>query len=211
MVERQAGAVGNLGMDRICGSAMDRRKFCLTSVAAAISSAVVSVPAASAPSVSLYKLIYDRRYPAGRAFGAAAEHARSTAGIVAIDGDITALWSQDLRLQWSAGGGAIAGMTTVRTLLCLEQLARDHWKRVVLRTEHAISEGQGVVHQLSASEPMISRMTTALTAKDWPAKLPPVLTTCPRGGGGPRETRVIGPLRDGRFTPDEKLVSFVIA
>jgi hypothetical protein len=193
---------------------MDRREFCLTSVAA-LSGAAVGVaclPAAAAPSISLYKLVYDRRYPAGRAFGAAAEHARSTAGIVAIDGDITAFWSQDLRLQWSAGGGAIAGLTTARTLFCLEQLAKEHWRRAVLRVEHAMSEEQGTVHRLTAPEPMIARMHPVLLAKDWPVKLPAALTTCQCAGGAPRTTRVIRSTCDHRWAmPDEKLVSFVIA
>jgi hypothetical protein len=132
---------------------MNRRKFCLATVAAAIAGRAAgqtacAAPAASTPAESIlaaatargvYKIIYDRRFAAGRAFGAAAQKVRTTAGIVAIDADITALWSHDLRRQWSTGGGAIAGMTTARTLFCLEQLAKDHWMRVVNRAEHAIS------------------------------------------------------------------------
>src|SRR3979411_2898415 len=99
---------------------MNRRGFCVSSAAAALAPAsaglpcltaaaqsVAPAPTASSLSVPLYKFIYDHRHPAGRAFGTAAEHARSTGGIVAIGGDITELWSRDLRLRWSAGGGAI--------------------------------------------------------------------------------------------------------
>jgi hypothetical protein len=203
---------------------MNRRNFFLTTVAATISGAVADLaclaatgqtdpvtPAASTSSVRLYKFIYDRRYSAGRAFGVAAERARS-AGIVAIGGDITALWARDLRLQWSAGGGAIAGMTTTQTLFCLEQLAKDHWMRVVVRAEHAISEGHEIAHRLTASAPMIARMTSALEAGDWSTKMPAVLTTCPGADGEPRMTRVIGSTCEKRLTmTDEKLVSFVIA
>jgi hypothetical protein len=60
---------------------------------------------------------------------AAALRARSSAATTAIDRDITALWSHDLRPQWVMGGGAIAGMTTACTLFCLEQLAKDHRMR----------------------------------------------------------------------------------
>jgi hypothetical protein len=168
-------------------------------------------PAGSTPNVRLYKFVFDRRYSAGRAFGIAAEHARSTAGTVAIGGDITALWSRDLRLQWSAGGGAIAGMTTARTLFCLEQLARNHWMRVVIRAEHAISEGHEIAHRLTGSEPMIARMRSTLAAEDWPSKMPAALATCQGADGAPRMTRVVGSTCDHRLAmTDEGLVSFVI-
>jgi hypothetical protein len=204
---------------------MNRRKFCLSSVAAAFSGAAASLggvpvavqtgavtPAPSTLSARLYTFIYDRRYSAGRIFGVAAEHARTTAGVVAIGGDITALCSRDLLPRWSAGCGAIAGMTTARTLFCLEQLAKDHWMRVVIRAEHAISEGHEIVHRVTASEPMIARMRLALAAEDWPTKLPAVLATCQRSDGSPRITRVVGSMCDHRLVmTDEKLVSFVIA
>jgi hypothetical protein len=142
---------------------MNRRKFCIRSAAAAISGAAAgytahvwaaslapaALPAASMPGVRLYKYIYDRRFSAGRAFGAAAERLLSTAGTVGIAGDITALWSRDLRLRWLEGDGAIAGMTTARTLFCLEQLAMDHRMRVAARCEHAISDGGDLTHLVS--------------------------------------------------------------
>ncbi len=208
---------------------MNRRKFCLTGVAAAISGAAAGaaaglaclpacsqpvrvVPPASMPSVRLYKFIYDRRYPAAQAFGDAAEYASSTAGIVAIGGDITALWASELQFQWSAGGGAIAGMTTTRTLFCLEQLAKDYWMRVVMRAEHGIAEGHDLAHRLIAPESMIPLMRSALIATDWPRKMPAAMATCPGADGTPQMTRLIGSMGDDlRAMTDEKLVSFVIA
>ena len=162
---------------------MNRRIFCLTSAAAAISGSMAGLGSlsASARKVPLHQFIYDRRYPAGRAFGATAESADSSAAIAAIDGDITALWLYGLRSQWSAGGsGAIAGMVTARTLFCLEQLARDHWMRVVVRAEHAISQGHEAEHRLTASEPMIARMRWALRDRDWPMKMPAALAAYQR-------------------------------
>jgi hypothetical protein len=137
---------------------MNRRKFCMSSAAAAISGAAAgytahawaaSLPAASMPGVRLYKYIYDRRFSAGRAFGAAAKRVFSTEGTVGIAGDITALWSRDLRLRWLHGDGAIAGMTTARTLFCLEQLAKDYRMRVAARCEHAIRDGGETTHLVS--------------------------------------------------------------
>jgi hypothetical protein len=109
----------------------------------------MSSPAASVPGVPLYKYVYDRRFSAGRDFGAAAERLSSTVGTIAIDGDITALWYRDLRLRWLAGGGAIAGMTTARTLFCLEHLAGDYRMRVVTRAEHTITDGGEITHLVS--------------------------------------------------------------
>ena len=125
---------------------MNRRKFCASSAAIAAGFAasrvfpsrieeIGSVPAAP---FTLHEVIFDTRFSASRAFGmAAASAGRKT---VAIRGDVTALWFEDLRLEWAAGGGTIAGMTTSRSLFCLEQLAKDHWMRVIVRAEHGRSD-----------------------------------------------------------------------
>jgi hypothetical protein len=159
---------------------MNRRNFCASSVAAAISVAAAG-PAyglePSTPSVQLYKYVYDSRYAAARAFGVAGERAVSTAGTVAIQGDVTALWARDLRSQWLAGGGAIAGMTTARTLLCLEELAKDHWMRVVIRADHTIVHGRDIAHRLTAPAAMMTRLSSALSDARWPSLLPAALGT----------------------------------
>jgi hypothetical protein len=80
-------------------------------------------------------VIFDSRFAASRAFGAAAAGAGRTT--LAIRGDVTALWFDDLHLRWTTPGGATAGMTTWSSLFCLEQLAKDHWMRVIVRAEHA--------------------------------------------------------------------------
>jgi hypothetical protein len=201
---------------------MNRRKFCLSSLATAMSGAAAGAgclpggeraarpAAASTASVQLYKFVYDGRYPAARAFGvAAAGQAPSAGAIVAIEGDITALWSRDLRARWCEGDGAIAGMTTARTLFCLEQLARDHWMRVAIRVEHALGKGHDSTHRVTASEPAIARMRWALTAGDWARQLPAALAAC-RNGDGAHVTRMIGPSCPSATT-GETLVSFVIA
>jgi hypothetical protein len=188
---------------------MDRREFCLSSAAAAIAGAAGSLVCAGG--ARLYKFIYDRRYPAGRAFGTAAGHAVTTAGRVAVDGDITALWSRDLRLHWSAGGAAVAGMTTAQTLFCLEQLAKDHWMRVVIRAEHRISGGRTTTHRVTAAEPVLARMQAALAAADWPTRIPGALMTYRSAQAAPRMTFEIAAPRDRWTITDDALVSFVIA
>jgi hypothetical protein len=112
---------------------MDRRKFCILSAAVAAGlAAEIALPSAAVP---LHKVIFDSRFAASRAFAAAAASAGRTTA--AIRGDVTALWFDDLRLRWATPGGAIAGMTTWPSLFCLEQLAKDHWMRVIVRAEHA--------------------------------------------------------------------------
>jgi hypothetical protein len=202
---------------------MDRRNFCLSSVAAVISGAAADLtwlpavgqacavtPDDARPGVPLHQFIFDRRYPAARAFGAAALHARSILGAVAIDGDITALWSRDLRLQWESGVGAVAGMTTARSLFCLEQLANEHWMRVVMRAEHSISQGH-IAHRLTASEPMVAQMKSALAGENWPAQMPAALGAYPNRDSGRRVTCVVESAGRRPAMTDQRLVSFVIA
>jgi len=202
---------------------MDRRRFCISSAAATMSGAAAVLvgwpaagrsdappPPAPAPGVRLHGFVFDRRYAAARAFGAAAEHVRSDAGLIPIDGDITGLWSRDLRPRWSAGGGAIAGMTTARTLFCLEQLAANHWMRAAVRVEHAPSEGNEFAHRLAAPEPMMARLESALCAGDWPARMPAALAAWQGADGALRSTRAMGSTRPMAMA-HEPLVSFVIA
>jgi hypothetical protein len=120
---------------------MHRRQFCVSgAVFAAGLAEARTFPAAMGPvgppsvRAALYKIIFDTRYAASRAFGlAAADAGRMTA---AIAGDVTALWSDDLRPQWYASRAAIAGMTTVPSFFCLQQLAKDHWMRAVVVADH---------------------------------------------------------------------------
>jgi len=201
---------------------MNRRMFCLSGVAATISSAAAGLAcspaaartapmtAASGPRIRLYKFIYDSRFQAARAFAIAAERAPSTAGTAAIAGDVTSLWSRDLLPRWSAGAGAIAGMTTARTLFCLEQLAKDHWMRVVVLAEHAMPHGRDIVHRLTAPGPMMYQIGPALAEQDWPTRMPAALAACRDADGAPMTCLIGSSGRDFGVT-GEKLVSFVIS
>jgi len=108
---------------------MDRRQFCLASatVLAVGSAAGVLAHSQTAPSL----VIFDSRFAAGRAFAVAAQ--RRGIATVAIRGDVTALWRQRLNGHWARDGGAVAGLSTRASLLCLEQMARDHWRQLQSR------------------------------------------------------------------------------
>jgi hypothetical protein len=90
--------------------------------------------------------VYDRRYVEGLLFARAAEaHGIATQ---AIDGDVTALWYDDLYHRWRDGPSPIVGLTGASSLFCLEQLAWKVERRVVFRTEHhQLSDGR-IGHEL---------------------------------------------------------------
>jgi hypothetical protein len=115
---------------------MDRREFCLAGAVMATSFAAAWSLAASP--IILDAVIFDARFPIACNFGAAA--CRKGQKTLAIHGDVTALWRDELRVRWAAGAAAIAGMTTERSLFCLEQLAKDHWRRVVARRSVPLNE-----------------------------------------------------------------------
>jgi hypothetical protein len=121
---------------------MHRRHFCVSGAALAAGLAAArALPTATgligrppAAGAALYKVIFDTRFAASRDFGMAAACAgRITAG---IRGDVTALWCDDIQRQWTASRAPIAGMTTMSSFFCLQQLAKDHWMRAVVTAEH---------------------------------------------------------------------------
>ncbi|MEP6885628.1 MAG: hypothetical protein ABJC66_12855 [Gammaproteobacteria bacterium] len=129
---------------------MDRRTFCLGSAAVAVCGCADGAFAAAYPgaeysgaAIALDLVLFDSRYAECRSFAAVAKH--SGHATVAFQGDVTRLWYDTLRPRWAAGGGMIAGMTSPSSLFCLEQLAKDHWRRVVMRIEHRRSLGGDLV------------------------------------------------------------------
>jgi hypothetical protein len=116
---------------------MDRRQFC-TAGAALLAVGAAAAPAGSTAlpkDAAFARAIFDSRFAASRAFARAAQ--RRGVAVMAIRGDVTALWQRDLKGYWARGGGAVAGLTTQTSLLCLEQMARDHWRQVCSRQVRA--------------------------------------------------------------------------
>lgn len=191
---------------------MDRRQFC-TAGAAALSlgsagamSLSISRAAAASP---LYKAVFDERYAASRAFGAAA--ARQGVRTAAINGDVTALWLRDLKSHWARGGGAVAGLTTMPALFSLEEMAKDHWLSVTVRAEHRAAAGFVAVHRLSVAAPNWPRLADALAdGRAWPERLAEALTAR-APAVGERRTGVLACAEPVRFAaPEPGLVSWVI-
>lgn len=110
----------------------------LTSFPIVANFAWAATPAGSAQTAwaqQLYRVVFDYRFSAARAFGA--EAARRGATVHGFGGDITAFWYHELDLQWRREPLTIAGMTLHGPLFCLERLAWDVGLRVVQREERA--------------------------------------------------------------------------
>ena len=84
---------------------MNRREFVAASSAVAATLAYRPTPAATATenrlSFDVSFVVFDRRFAASRAFGAAALSMNQR--VHAIDGDVTALWTEHLDPLWRGG------------------------------------------------------------------------------------------------------------
>jgi hypothetical protein len=194
---------------------MDRRRFCVASAAAVFwVGADHDLSQAQRPPgspIALDQVLFDSRHPDGSAFGAAA--AQTGRRAVGFPGDVTPIWRQTLLPLWAAGGAAIAGMTTPAALFALEQQAKDHWMRVVLRIEHRRARSGVLSHRVTAAEPMLTRACATLDdAPDWPARSFSLLRACERSRNQARLSRVASGADPGRpRLADLELVSWIIA
>jgi hypothetical protein len=195
---------------------MDRRTFCICSAVGALGVAAAcargeSYDVPDGVRIPLHQVLFDSRFASSRAFGAAGARGGHTA--VALQGDVTAVWLRHLQPAWAAGGGAIAGMTTAASLFCLEQVAKDQWMRVVVRIDHRRSTDGGLVHRVTAAEPMVSRIcATFASSLHWPDASLGALSACVRSKNQPRVSRTVAAQeRDASSSADMHLVSWVIA
>lgn len=83
--------------------------------------------------------IFDSRFPDSLRFGQSA--ARIGLESWPIRGDVTELLLNRLRPLWAQGEGALVGMTSAASLLCIQQFAADFWMRVVARVDHLPQDG----------------------------------------------------------------------
>jgi hypothetical protein len=145
---------------------MNRRKFLSSSAAASLCLGAFGVCAVSpreAP-VSPRWVLFDSRFAQCRNFGSAA--AATGQPTIAFHGDVTHVWRSRLLPYWDArgrsGGEAVAGYTTSSGLFCLEQLAKDHWLRVVLRVEASSRESSVQQRVASGARPTWAHTADAL-------------------------------------------------
>jgi hypothetical protein len=99
---------------------LDRRTFLAASVSL---TATCGLPAfQAAPAL----FVLDRRL-------AAPGNTSLHANVTFIEGDVTALWRDQLNNLWQSGTASVAGLTEPAALFCLEQLARGHGRKVSMR------------------------------------------------------------------------------
>ena len=104
-----------------------RRIFLKCGLGACSASALIP-PLSARPVMPYYKAVFDERFEEARAFATQAI-ARATP-TVAIRGDVTNLFFNDLDLRWKLGPVWLIGFTTSASLFCLHVLARDRGMRL---------------------------------------------------------------------------------
>ena len=159
-------------------------------------------------SIPLYKMVFDERFAASRAF--AKESERSVVPIHGIKGDITDLWYHDLYARWKQGPVAIAGMTAHGAIFCLERLAWDQRMRVVFRADHRFLPDGSIEHALSGPASMLRRAGRLSSERNWPEEIAGIVTRCPASRPQPSLANVIGPTIKHADDPDH-LISWLIA
>jgi len=156
-----------------------------------------------------YKVVFDERFAACRAFADQAQ--RLGLPTHGIRGDVTNLWFHDLDARWKKAPAAIAGLTQKGALFCLDLLARDQRMRLVFLGEHVCQPEGHVEHVLSGS-PDVLREAAQLkeSGPEWTSRVASLMSRFP---GNRRETAspaIVAPLASAGDDP-EHLVSWVIA
>jgi hypothetical protein len=132
---------------------LSRRDFvtgCLANAGIAAALAPHAAVAFSHPSHSALRLgLFDTRFPAAVAFSEAL--LRRGVALAPFQGDVTAVWFEQLDPLWRRESILVAGMTTPSTLFCLEQMAWDHGLRVAFRGTHEPAPLGDVTHLSEAA------------------------------------------------------------
>jgi len=193
-----------------------RREFLQMGVAALalpISAHAALSPASSildgeTTATPLYKVVFDERFSASRAFAEEAE--RLSLSIHGIKGDMTDLWYHDLHARWKEGPVAIAGLTAHGPIFCLERLAWDQRMRVVFRADHRYRADGSIEHALSGPSILLRRAAALGDEINWSSEMASLVTRCPAMRSQTSQSNVIGPAVKHADDP-EHLISWVIA
>jgi len=193
-----------------------RREFLQMGVAAL--ALPISAHAALSPTTSildgdpnatpLYKVVFDERFSASRAFAEEAE--RLGQSVHGIKGDMTELWYHDLHARWTEEPVAIAGLTAHGPIFCLERLAWDHRMRVVFRVDHRYRPDGSIEHAISGPSSMLRRAAALSDEINWSSEMANLVTRCPAMRSQTSQSNVIGPTAKRTDDP-EHLISWVIA
>jgi len=172
-------------------------------------SSTISALAGETARATFYRVVFDARYPASRAF--ASEAKLLGLPVRGIKGDITDLWFNDLDLRWEKGPASIAGLTTRESLFCLDLLARDRGMRVVFRADHRFLPGGGLEHTVSGPREMLRHaVTLSDNGADWGGRAADIVTRFAGKRFPSAGATIVAPQAKRGDDPDH-LVSWVIA
>ncbi|HWK55091.1 MAG TPA: hypothetical protein VNR18_12020 [Hyphomicrobiales bacterium] len=163
-----------------------------------------------APAAPLYTALYDARFAASRVFGERMAAQGVTTAALA-DGDMTALWYNNLHFRWREGPVAIAGLTTRGPLFCLEQLAWDHGMRVVFRAQHASARDGSILHEIEGAGVLMDVARHVAAEDGWAAGLSDAIGHYSHTGGAKTRVQVHTARPAVQVPEDEMLFSWVIA
>lgn len=186
----------------------DRREFLqATAVLSAAPMAARAKLAGASAALPLDAVVVDARHAAARDFGAFV--AAAGAPRRDVEGDITALWQNELLQRWRTAPGAIAGLTERPALFLLERLGWDHDLRVVFEAEHLPDGSGGAAHRVVRSADPGLQQELAAAGAWWPAVLAEALVA-----GNPaarRDFRPSGAAMAAFLGEPVKLHSWIIA
>ena len=164
-------------------------------------------PDAPAP-MQFYKVVFDERFAASRAF--AAEAQRLGLPVHGIRGDVTSLWYDDLYVRWKQGPVAIAGITQKAALFCLDLMARDQRMRLAYLGEHVRRSDSHVEHTLSGPRKIVGQARLAESGPEWTSHLAHLMNRFPKNCFQASAPVIVAPLVGPGDQP-EQFVSWVIA
>jgi hypothetical protein len=167
-----------------------------------------AAPREPAP-ISLYKVVFDTRFPESVTF--AEEAGRLGATVHGIRGDMTDLWYYDLDARWKKNPVAIAGLTAHGPMFCLEQLAWNHRMRVVFRAEHKYLPEGRVEHSLTGPENMLKQAADLREGADWPVRMANMVVRCPSVRSAAASATILTRFAKPNKKDRETLFSWVIA
>jgi hypothetical protein len=183
--------------------------------AAALNIALSGVPQAFAAAgrashgASFERVVADSRLEPSLAF--ATTMARHGVRVSATDGDLTALWFDDLARHFASGNGPIAGLTTSRTALVMTELARGPGVRVLWRADHMAMPDGGMRHEVQGAASLVAQAGDLGRQPDWIAGLAAAVAghATASGARGPTKTAVVHSSAAGESL-EETLSSWVL-
>jgi hypothetical protein len=161
------------------------------------------------PRMELHKIAFDGRYAAGRVFGDEAK--RMGGDVHDIDGDITPLWFNDLRIRWKHEPVAVAGLTTFSSFLSLKLMAMDAGIRPVYRGYHHLEKP--IRHEMFGPESALPKPHELRALQQgWESAVARLVFTWPQEAAAPvnGEATTLA-LADERWLSGTSLTSWILA